>query len=105
MTSSWACSSRPSTATRTPSPASRLTADSDPASSSTAPATQSFGSTYIETEGKLGFQLQAGADYQLGPGAAFLEFRYHFTNVDFVATDNANVGGFLALGAGYRLRL
>ena len=68
-------------------------------------ATQSFGSRYIETEGKLGFQLQAGADYRLGPGAAFLEFRYHFTSVDFVATGNANVGGFLALGAGYRLRL
>src|SRR5260221_6719430 len=67
-------------------------------------ATQAFQNTYIETEGHVGFQLMAGADYTLGPGAAFVEFRYHYSKVDFLATGNANVGGFLALGAGYRLR-
>ena len=67
-------------------------------------ATTAFGSTNIETEGRLGFQLLGGADYRLGPGAAFAEVRYHFTRVDFLATGDANVGGFLALGVGYRLR-
>jgi opacity protein-like surface antigen len=67
-------------------------------------ATNAFGNRYVETEGKFGFQLMAGADYTIGPGAAFLEFRYHFSRVDFLSTGNANVGGFLAAGAGYRLR-
>ena len=67
-------------------------------------ATQAFQNTYLETEARVGFQLMAGADYTLGPGAAFAEVRYHFTRVDFLSTGNANVGGFLALGAGYRLR-
>lgn len=68
-------------------------------------ATNAYGNQYIETEGKLGFQMMAGADYAVGPGAAFLEFHYHFTRVDFLSTGGANVGGFLALGAGYRFRL
>ncbi len=67
-------------------------------------ATQAFQNTYLETEARVGFQLMAGADYTLGPGAAFAEVRYHFTRVDFLSTGNANAGGFLALGAGYRLR-
>ncbi|MGZ6143717.1 MAG: outer membrane protein [Myxococcales bacterium] len=67
-------------------------------------ATNAFGNQYIETEGRIGFQMMAGADYTLGPGAAFVEFRYHFTRVDFLSTGSTNVGGFLALGAGYRLR-
>lgn len=67
-------------------------------------ATQAFQNKYLETEARVGFQLMAGADYTLGPGAAFAEVRYHFTRVDFLSTGNANVGGFLALGAGYRLR-
>jgi hypothetical protein len=67
-------------------------------------ATQAFQNTYVETEGRLAFQMMAGADYTLGPGAAFVEFRYHFSKVDFLATGNTNVGGFLALGLGYRLR-
>jgi len=62
----------------------------------------SFGTTNVETEGSLGFQLLAGADYTLGPGAAFLEVHYHFTRVDFLTTGNANVGGFLAMSVGYR---
>ena len=66
--------------------------------------TQAFQNTYTETEARVGLQIMAGADYTLGPGAAFVEFRYHFSKVDFKATGNANVGGFLALGAGYRLR-
>jgi opacity protein-like surface antigen len=66
--------------------------------------TQAFQSQYVETEGRLGLQMMAGADYALGPGAAFVEFRYHFSRVDFVSTGSANVGGFLALGLGYRLR-
>jgi hypothetical protein len=66
--------------------------------------TQAFQNTYVETEARVGLQILAGADYTLGPGAAFVEFRYHFSKVDFKATGNANVGGFLALGAGYRLR-
>jgi len=66
--------------------------------------TQAFQNTYVETEARFGLQILAGADYTLGPGAAFVEFRYHFSRVDFKATGNANVGGFLALGAGYRLR-
>jgi hypothetical protein len=68
-------------------------------------ATTAFGSQYVETEGRIGLQLMAGADYTLGPGAIFAEFRYHFARVDFISTGNANVGGFLALGLGYRLRL
>jgi opacity protein-like surface antigen len=68
-------------------------------------ASNAFGSQYVETEGRVGFQLMAGADYTLGPGAIFAEFRYHFSRVDFISTGNANVGGFLALGLGYRLRL
>ncbi len=67
-------------------------------------ATNAFGNQYIETEGRFGFQMMAGADYTIGPGAAFVEFRYHFSRVDFLSTGNANVGGFLAFGAGYRLR-
>ncbi len=67
-------------------------------------ATQAFQNTYVETEARIGFQLLGGADYVIGPGAAFAEVRYHFTRVNFVATGNANVGGFLALGLGYRLR-
>ena len=67
-------------------------------------ATQAFQNTYVETEGRVAFQMMAGADYTLGPGAAFVEFRYHFSRVDFLATGNTNVGGFLALGLGYRLR-
>jgi hypothetical protein len=67
-------------------------------------ATQAFQNTYVETEGRAGFQMLGGADYTLGPGAAFGEVRYHFSRVNFLATGNANVGGFLALGVGYRLR-
>ena len=67
-------------------------------------ATNAFGSQYIETESKLGFQVVAGGDLALGPGAGFIEFRYHFARVDFLSTGDANVGGFLALGAGYRFR-
>ncbi len=61
-----------------------------------------FGTTNTETEGSLGFQLLAGAEYALGPGGAFLEIHYHFTRVDFLTTGNANVGGFLAASLGYR---
>ena len=67
-------------------------------------ATQAFQNTYVETEARVGFQLMGGADYVIGPGAAFAEIRYHFSKVDFVSTGNSNVGGFLALGVGYRLR-
>jgi|GEM_PF-1396938 len=63
-----------------------------------------FGTTNVETEGSFGFQLLAGAEYVLGPGAAFLEVHYHFTRVDFVTTGNANVGGFLAMSLGYRFK-
>jgi len=63
-----------------------------------------FDSVNVESETKLGFQLLAGVDYQLGPGALFGEVRYHFSKVDFVGTGNVNVGGFLALGVGYRFR-
>jgi opacity protein-like surface antigen len=64
-----------------------------------------FGSTNVETAAKVGFQLAAGADYRLGPGAAFAEVRYHFARVDFRTTGDANVGGFMAMGAGYRLKM
>ena len=67
-------------------------------------ATQAFQNTYVETEGRVGFQMLGGADYVIGPGAAFAEIRYHFTRVNFVSTGSSNVGGFLALGLGYRLR-
>jgi hypothetical protein len=66
--------------------------------------TNSFGNLYTETEGRVGFQMLAGGDLALGPGAGFVEFRYHFSRVNFVSTGNANVGGFLALGFGYRFR-
>jgi hypothetical protein len=67
--------------------------------------TTAFGSKYTETEGRLGFQLAGGTEIALGPGAAFGEIRYQFARVDFLSTGNANVGGFLALGVGYRIRL
>jgi opacity protein-like surface antigen len=67
-------------------------------------ATSAFGSDYVETEMHVGLQLLGGADFALGPGAGFAEIRYHFARVDFVSTGNANVGGFLALGLGYRFR-
>lgn len=67
-------------------------------------ATQAFQNTYVETEGRVGFQMMGGADYTIGPGAVFGEVRYHFTRVNFVSTGDSNVGGFLALGVGYRLR-
>ena len=67
-------------------------------------STQAFQNTYVETEGRVGFQLMGGADYTLGPGALYGEIRYHFTRIDFISTGHANAGGFLALGAGYRLR-
>jgi len=64
-----------------------------------------FGSTNVETATKLGFQLAAGSDYRLGPGAVFAEVRYHFARVDFRTTGDANVGGFMAMGLGYRLKM
>lgn len=67
-------------------------------------ATNAFGNTYIETEGRVGFQMLAGVDWTLGPGAAFGEIRYHFTRVDFISTGTSNVGGFVALSVGYRFR-
>ncbi len=66
---------------------------------------QSFGATTVEKEGTLGFQLLGGAELRLGPGGLFLEAHYHFTKVGFLTTGNVNVGGFLAAGLGYRLRL
>lgn len=65
-------------------------------------STSAFGSDYVETEAHVGLQALAGADMNLGPGAGFAEVRYHYAKVDFVSTGNANVGGFLALGLGYR---
>jgi opacity protein-like surface antigen len=67
-------------------------------------STSAFGSRYVETETRVGMQMMAGADYALGPGAGFAEIRYHFSRVNFLATGNANLGGFLALSAGYRFR-
>jgi hypothetical protein len=63
-----------------------------------------FGSTNLETEATVGLQLFGGADFRLGPGAVFAEARYHFSRVHFRSTGDANVGGLLALGLGYRLR-
>ncbi len=67
-------------------------------------ATTAFGNTYVETEGRVGFQMLAGVDWMLGPGAAFGEIRYHFSRVDFISTGTSNVGGFVALSVGYRFR-
>jgi opacity protein-like surface antigen len=67
-------------------------------------AMTAFGTTNIETSTTVGLQLLAGADYRVGPGALFAETRYHFAKVSFISTGNANVGGFLALSLGYRLR-
>ena len=67
-------------------------------------ATNAFGSQYIETETRVGFQMLAGADYLFGPGAAFGELRYTFSRVDFISTGNSSAGSMLALGLGYRLR-
>jgi opacity protein-like surface antigen len=65
---------------------------------------EAFGSTYTETSTTFGLQLLAGAEYQLGPGGAFLELRYHYTGVDMTITGQSNLGGFLAAGLGYRLK-
>jgi hypothetical protein len=66
---------------------------------------QAFGATTVEKEGTVGFQLLGGAELRLGPGGLFLEAHYHFTRVGFLTTGQVNVGGFLAAGLGYRLRL
>ncbi len=66
---------------------------------------QGFGATTVEKEGTFGFQFLGGAELRLGPGGFFLEAHYHFTKVGFLTTGNVNVGGFLATGVGYRLRL
>jgi opacity protein-like surface antigen len=63
-----------------------------------------FGNQYLEKEGKLGFQVFAGADYAVGPGAVFLELRYHYAGIDLLSTGDANAGGFVLPGVGYRLR-
>ncbi len=67
--------------------------------------TNAFGSRHVETEGTLGVQVLAGAEYTLGPGGVFFEVHYHFTKVDLRTTGPANVGGFLAASLGYRLVL
>jgi hypothetical protein len=66
---------------------------------------QAFGAQTVEKEGTVGFQLLGGAELRLGPGSLFLEAHYHFTKVGFLTTGSVNVGGFLAAGLGYRLRL
>jgi hypothetical protein len=66
---------------------------------------QAFGATTVEKEGTVGFQLLGGAELRLGPGGLFLEAHYHFTKVGFLTTGSVNIGGFLAAGLGYRLRL
>ena len=66
---------------------------------------QAFGANTVEKEGTLGFQLLGGAELRLGPGGLFLEAHYHFTKVGLLTTGSVNVGGFLAAGLGYRLRL
>lgn len=63
-----------------------------------------FGNTYYERESNLGAQALLGGEYAIGPGGAFLELRYHFTLIDFLATGDANIGGFLTGGLGYRFR-
>ena len=67
-------------------------------------ATNAFGSQYIETETRVGFQMMGGADFSIGPGAAFGELRYTFSRVDFISTGSSSAGSMLALGVGYRLR-
>jgi len=67
-------------------------------------AVSAFGNQYLETETHVGLQLLGGAEYAIGPGGGFAEVRYQFARVDFVSTGNANVGGFLALGLGYRFK-
>lgn len=67
-------------------------------------ATNAFGSQYVETETRVGFQILGGADFVLGPGAAFGEARYTFSRVDFIATGQSPAGSMLALALGYRLR-
>ena len=61
---------------------------------------RSHGINHIDTAASYG-----DAELRLGPGGLFLEAHYHFTKVGFVTTGNVNVGGFLAAGVGYRLRL
>jgi len=61
-----------------------------------------FGNRYVEYEPSIGFQLLAGGEYAAGPGSAFLELHYHFTQIDLATTGAVNAGGFLAAGAGYR---
>lgn len=65
--------------------------------------TTAFGSTHIETQLTFGAQALVGGEYKLGPGGLFAEAHYHFTQIDFLTTGPATVGGFLALSAGYRL--
>ncbi|GEN06087.1 hypothetical protein SAMN05443572_102800 [Myxococcus fulvus] len=64
-----------------------------------------FGATASESGGGLGLQALLGVELPLGPGGLFLEAHYHLAPLDFVTTGDVNVGGFLAGGLGYRLRL
>ena len=65
---------------------------------------EAFGSSNTETGVTFGFGLLAGADYKLGPGAVFAELHYHLAPIGFRVTGDVNVGGFLAVGVGYRFR-
>lgn len=65
---------------------------------------RAFATKNEETEGSFGLRLLAGGELRAGPGGVFAELHYHFTQVGFVSTGEANVGGFVALGVGYRLR-
>lgn len=64
-----------------------------------------FGNRYVESQATPGFQALVGLEYSLGPGAAFLEAHYHFTQIGLVTTGSVNAGGVLAGSVGYRLEL
>lgn len=67
-------------------------------------ASTAFGENTLEKESKLGLALLGGAEYTVGPGAAFLELQGRLARVDFVLTGFTSLGG-LGASAGYRFRL
>lgn len=65
--------------------------------------TTAFGLTNTEKETSLGAQALVGAQYGVGPGAAFVELHYQWSKLDFLSTGSAAVGGLLAFSLGYRV--
>lgn len=61
-----------------------------------------FDQTNSQAQTRAGLQLRGGAGLPLGLGQLFGEVRYHYTNLRYRITGEANAGG-VGLSAGYRI--